>query len=43
VPGLGLGLYIARQIAQAHEGRLEVRSTLGEGAEFRLSLPLPGA
>lgn len=41
VPGLGLGLYIARQIAQAHQGRLEVRSTLGEGAEFVLSLPLP--
>ena len=41
VPGLGLGLYIARQIAQAHQGRLEVRSTLGEGAEFILSLPLP--
>jgi signal transduction histidine kinase len=42
VPGLGLGLYIARQIAQAHQGRLEVRSTPGEGAEFILSLPLTG-
>jgi signal transduction histidine kinase len=41
VPGLGLGLYIARQIAQAHQGRLEVRSAPGEGAEFILSLPLP--
>jgi len=41
VAGLGLGLYIARQIAQAHEGRLEVRSAAGEGAEFILSLPLP--
>lgn len=41
VGGLGLGLYIARQIAQAHQGRLEVRSTPGEGAEFILSLPLP--
>ena len=39
--GLGLGLYIARQIAQAHQGRLEVRSTPGEGAEFVLTLPLP--
>jgi signal transduction histidine kinase len=41
VPGLGLGLYIARQIAQAHAGRLEVRSAPLEGAEFILSLPLP--
>jgi signal transduction histidine kinase len=41
VPGLGLGLYIARQIAQAHQGRLEVRSARGEGSEFILSLPLP--
>jgi signal transduction histidine kinase len=43
VAGLGLGLYIARQIAQAHQGRLEVRSAPGEGAEFILSLPLPAA
>jgi signal transduction histidine kinase len=45
VAGLGLGLYIARQIAQAHQGRLEVRSAPGEGAEFILSLPLaaPGS
>ncbi len=43
VPGLGLGLYIARQIAQAHQGRLEVRSTPGEGSEFILTLPLPPA
>lgn len=41
VPGLGLGLYIAREIAQAHQGRLEVRSEAGAGAEFILALPLP--
>ncbi len=41
IAGLGLGLYIARQIAQAHHGRLEVRSAPGDGAEFILSLPLP--
>lgn len=41
VPGLGLGLFISRQIVQAHHGRIEVRSTLGEGAEFILHLPLP--
>jgi signal transduction histidine kinase len=43
VAGLGLGLYIARQIAQAHGGQLQVHSRPGEGAEFVLSLPLPGA
>ena len=42
VPGLGLGLFIARQIAEAHGGRLEVESRPGEGAEFVLRLPLPG-
>ena len=42
VAGLGLGLYIAREIVQAHRGGLGVASALGEGAEFTLSLPLPG-
>ncbi|MES2940811.1 MAG: hybrid sensor histidine kinase/response regulator [Pseudomonadota bacterium] len=40
VPGLGLGLFISRQIAQAHGGSLEVRSAPGAGAEFLLKLPL---
>jgi signal transduction histidine kinase len=43
ISGLGLGLYIARQIALAHQGRLEVHSAPGDGTEFILSLPLPGA
>jgi signal transduction histidine kinase len=43
VPGLGLGLYIARQIVEAHRGRLEVVSEVGKGSEFILYLPLPGA
>ena len=42
-PGLGLGLFISRQIAQAHAGSLDVRSAPGEGAEFLLRLPLPSA
>jgi len=38
-PGTGLGLFIARSIAQAHGGSLEVRSAPAEGATFALSLP----
>ncbi len=41
VPGLGLGLFIARQITEAHGGRLEVTSAAGEGSDFVLHLPLP--
>jgi signal transduction histidine kinase len=39
-PGTGLGLFIARSIAEAHGGALEVRSAPGRGTTFRLSLPL---
>jgi PAS domain S-box-containing protein len=38
--GLGMGLYIARQIALAHGGKLLVDSTPGEGAVFTIELPL---
>ncbi len=38
--GLGLGLYLARGIARAHGGMLTVDSSPGEGATFRLALPL---
>jgi signal transduction histidine kinase len=37
---LGLGLYVARQIARAHGGDLTVESTPGQGARFILRLPL---
>ncbi|GGB97619.1 hybrid sensor histidine kinase/response regulator [Oxalicibacterium flavum] len=37
--GLGLGLYIARQLAEAHGGALGVESVYGEGATFTLKLP----
>ncbi|MEL6469428.1 MAG: hybrid sensor histidine kinase/response regulator [Cyanobacteria bacterium J06623_4] len=37
--GLGLGLYICRQIVEAHGGRIGVRSELGEGTLFWFELP----
>ena len=37
--GLGLGLTIARRIAEAHGGALEAESRPGQGTRFLLSLP----
>jgi signal transduction histidine kinase len=37
--GLGLGLYISRQLATSHGGSLTVASVPGEGATFSLTLP----
>ncbi|HEX2035306.1 MAG TPA: HAMP domain-containing sensor histidine kinase [Chloroflexota bacterium] len=37
--GLGLGLYLARRLAEAHGGTLTVDSTLGAGTHFTLALP----
>ncbi|WP_294225441.1 response regulator [uncultured Shimia sp.] len=38
--GTGLGLTIARHLADMMSGRIEVSSTVGEGAEFRVLLPV---
>ncbi len=38
--GAGLGLSIAKSIAQFHKGQIEVRSKLGEGSTFTVSLPM---
>jgi signal transduction histidine kinase len=38
--GLGLGLWIAQQIVEAHHGTLGVASGVGEGATFTVSLPI---
>jgi signal transduction histidine kinase len=38
--GLGLGLTLARSIAQAHGGDVLVRSVLGEGSTFTVTLPV---
>jgi signal transduction histidine kinase len=42
-PGAGLGLFIARSIAEAHGGTLDVRSDPGAGATFTVRLPVAGS
>jgi signal transduction histidine kinase len=39
-PGSGLGLFIARSIAEAHGGKLDVNSVPQRGSVFRLELPV---
>jgi two-component system, NtrC family, sensor histidine kinase KinB len=41
--GLGLGLYIARLIVEAHGGRIDVSSELDKGSAFTVTLPSPAA
>ncbi len=38
--GTGLGLFIAKGIVEAHEGRIGVESVQGQGARFWFSLPM---
>jgi putative PEP-CTERM system histidine kinase len=38
--GFGIGLYQCRQIIEAHGGRIEVTSKVGEGTSFRVHLPV---
>jgi two-component system sensor histidine kinase KdpD len=38
-PGMGLGLYIARRIVDAHGGRIWCEPRAGGGSAFRFSIP----
>ncbi len=39
-PGLGLGLYVAREIVSAHGGEIEATSRVGKGTSMIVRLPL---
>jgi signal transduction histidine kinase len=38
--GLGIGLYIAYQIIEHHDGKMWVESVEGQGSTFSFSLPV---
>lgn len=39
LPGVGLGLAYVKLLAEAHGGRVEVVSRIGEGSTFTINLP----
>jgi signal transduction histidine kinase len=42
VGGTGIGLYLVRQVLDAHRGRISVESQPQRGTAFRITLPLAG-
>jgi signal transduction histidine kinase len=42
VTGTGIGLYLVRQVVEAHGGRVDVDSQPGQGSAFEIQLPVAG-
>ena len=40
VKGFGLGLFNVKLIVEAHGGKIEVKSAVGQGSTFKISLPI---
>jgi signal transduction histidine kinase len=36
---LGVGLYLTKKIVEAHEGKIEVQSKIGQGTTFLIQIP----
>ncbi len=40
ISGLGIGLYLVKELVAAHQGHIDVRSAPGDGTTFEITLPL---
>lgn len=40
IEGTGLGLAIVKSLVEAHEGKIDIKSVIGKGSTFRVTMPL---